>query len=765
MALAQLVAVMQRRLRRSRADVYGVTSLILLSLAFLSPALKDGLSVGGFDYDTTRTPLGSGVYTVVHAVTNGDAVSQMISWNDLSWHLIHAGHFPLWNQFSVLGMPQFLNFESSVLSLPDLLSYLVPVRFAFLVVVAAKLIIASTGAYLFARVIGCRPLSATFAGVAFMFAGAFSSWLTWPLSDVFAWSGWICALALVAYRPQGRLRHVVVLAIVVAFSIYGGFPEANAMFGVGMAAFVLAALVALLALRRRIEFRGVMRAGIGLVGGAGLAAPLWLPGLQVIAISHRTSEGAYVGLPTRALALLFSQGYYGLPTGPHPVLQMRLWPYYESVSYVGVVAAALVIVAVVTSIRRPVVAGLFFALLVSLAISYQPVGFHPLQSAINHLPYLKMVRFERMRTFTAFVIAILAALGLERIVQAPRERATKIAVLLGSLFTALVVVYLDVDSALKPAVRHARVGALLWPSISVVLLLALVGLLWSRSKWLSKPTSASVIAAGLMAFQTAFLFFAGVGVLSYSKPFFQSTTAVAKLQSIVGTALVGLNGGNVTNVRSFKDVGFYPNVNIGYSIRIFGVHDPLIPASYFASWPDQSAAPNAHGVGLFVPDVNSVMLAERYGIAFVLTRAGVPVPVGMQTVAVIAGETLSRVAHSSTFSFLSGPRDSVTSSSTNGNGSWRVTTSGPSAGELVLRITDLPGLHALIDGKPLVLQRYESVMLRAQVPAGRHIITVNYLPSRLKLGLVLALLVVISFGGAGMVALRRTRVASASHTR
>ena len=258
------------------------------------------------------------------------------------------------------------------------------------------------------------------------------------------------------------------------------------------------------------------------------------------------------------------------------------------------------------------------------------------------------------------------------------------------------------------------------------------------------------VAAGLFTIETAFLFFAGVGILSYSTPFFQVTHPIAQLQRIVGNSLVGLNGGNVTDVRTFEGVGFYPNVNIGYSIRIFGVHDPLLPAAYYASWPLRAAAPNAHGVGLFVPDIDTVSLARRYGIAYVLTKAGVPVPPHMTTVAVIAGETLSKVPGSATFSFVEGRGDQVRTSTSNGDGAWTIDTSGPSAGELVFRVTAVPGLHATIDGKPLTLSSYDSVMLKARIPKGEHVINLVYMPTRLLLGALLAALAVAALAGAGL---------------
>lgn len=759
MAIARFATRLRQSARERRGDLFGIGAVVALAAAFLAPAAKDGPSVGGFDFDTTLSPLGAGVYSVVHAVTNGDAVSQMVAWNDLSWRMVHAGQFPLWNQFSGLGMPQFLNFESSVLSLPDLVSYLVPVRFAFLVVVFVKLLIAGTGAYAVARVLRCRPIAATFAGVSFMLAGAFASWLTWPLSDVFAWSGWILAFGLLCLRESGRFRHVVGLAVAVAFSIYGGFPEANVMFGLGIAAVVLGAGIVAIATHRRVAAAGVARAMAGVCLGGALSAPLWLPGLQVISVSHRESEGSYVGLPTRAMALLFSQGYYGLPTGPHPVFQLPQFRYYEAVAYVGVIAVVLAIVAIGTSIRRPIVAGLTLALLISIALTYQPVAFHPLQSLVNSLPYLKMVRFERMRTMTSFLIAVLGALGLEQLFVAPRAKATRASLLVGAIGTALVVVYLDVDSALKVAVRHVRVGALVWPTLTAAAIVA-IALVITRPRTQLSRRVLTGIATALVSLQAGFLFFAGVGIASYSTPFFQVTPSIAKLQTIVGDSLVGLNGGNVTNVRSFKDVGFYPNVNIGYSIRIFGIHDPLLPAAYFASWPIQSAAPSARGVGLFVPDVNTVALAQRYGIGFVLTRAGIPVPQGMQTVAVIAGETVSKVPNSAQFSFVNTKSDKVVSTSSDGNGTWRIATSGTTSGDLVFRVTALPGFTATIDNKPLRLEPYDSVMLQAHLPSGSHEIVLQYAPRRIQIGVVVALVALLILIGGGLFEATAKRRAS-----
>ena len=68
-----------------------------------------------------------------------------------------------------------------------------------------------------------------------------------------------------------------------------------------------------------------------------------------------------------------------------------------------------------------------------------------------------------------------------------------------------------------------------------------------------------------------------------------------------------------------------------------------------------------------------------------------------------------------------------------------IKTSGNDPQVLRLRITDVPGWHATIDGKPLQLESYAGVMLQARVPAGDHTVVVRYWPSSLTVGIVLAI--------------------------
>jgi uncharacterized membrane protein YfhO len=72
----------------------------------------------------------------------------------------------------------------------------------------------------------------------------------------------------------------------------------------------------------------------------------------------------------------------------------------------------------------------------------------------------------------------------------------------------------------------------------------------------------------------------------------------------------------------------------------------------------------------------------------------------------------------------------------------------PRASLLELRISNVPGWQAQIDGRPLALEPFDSVMLEAQVPSGRHVVTLRYWPRAFSAGLAVAGATILSLAGA-----------------
>ena len=357
-----------------------VAWFVVIALLVLAPALAHGAAFGS--YDLLRQ---FGVLhqhgLVVHNLQAGDQSDSTIPVADLSWIQIHHGHLPLWNPYGALGLPLAFNWQAASFSVPALIGYLFPFNLAFTVQVVITLIIAGTGAYAFGRVLNWAMIPCLFAGTVFELSGPMIGWLGWPTSSVLAWSGWLFAAAFLILNRRAGVLPVAGLALVVAAMFYAGHPEVLAL-----VALSLVIAVAVVLARRSPHLGGsgpVRRPLIGLVTGTGagiaLAAPLLLPGLQVIAGSQHAAAGGDPAelvkgnppLPGGTLLHLAFQGYDGLPiAGNH-------WfgyagGYSETAAYVGIIPLVLVVVGVVACRRRPEVSALIAVVVAMTAIAFVP---------------------------------------------------------------------------------------------------------------------------------------------------------------------------------------------------------------------------------------------------------------------------------------------------------------------------------------------------------------------------------------------------------
>ncbi len=758
-------------------DVYGLAWVVALLGAYLSPALWDGFSFGPSDIANQLSLLTYAPHLAVHNGLNGDIITQKVPWNALDWLAVHHGQLPLWNRYSGDGMPLMLNFEATSFSLPTLVGYLFPLSSSFLVGVAATLLVAGTGTYAAARLAGIGPLGAALAGTTFMLSGSLSGWAGWAVSGPSVWAGWLLAGVFLCWRPRrGRFTGIVVVAISSAFAVYGGFPETLVLVGIALGTFVLVGGAAG-ALRGTAGFAALARLLVGVAGGAALSAPLWMPGLAVLNQSTRASENGTGGLPLHTLALLFAQGYDGLPTSGStwfgPV------DYYEATAYVGVVALVLALVSLLVDWRRPTVLALAASVLVSLVIIYLPVT----QRVVTRVG-AGSIATQRMLPMLAFSLAMLAGIGAEVLQRRWREPGVQLRALASLVACGVALSYLILAAGrgTTPAELSVRRHALVWPGLTfagMTGLLVLAAVVAPRSgrlppslldpsrlsevepagplaaigpagmgpssrkvTWQSRAVTSACIL--LLATQSAYLVWAGIGLNSYfSKPF-HVNQPLAELKHLVGGKLVALDGTNTQDVTLWTGVGLYPEVNIGYSIRELAIRDPVIPRAYLPhlASPDSHSQCKAREQSLRTSR-RIIGGARYYGASFVLAFPG-RVPKGTQFVAKLAtpaGDWLAlyRVPGATQFSFAPGNDAKVLSAKRTGNASWRLVVDVRRASALTLRLTYFPGWHVTAGGRALAVHKSGGLFLGVAVAAGTRTVTVNYWPAGLTAGFILAL--------------------------
>lgn len=744
--------------------------VVAAAAAVLAPALVHGVYLGPVDW-LTKYGVTSVPGTVVHNRQTFDQATQMIPWSSLAWSQVHQGHLPLWNPYSALGTPLAFNWQSAAFSLPALVGYALPMHLAYTVEVVGALVIAGSGTYVLSRLLGLGPLASTMAAVTFELSGSFVGWLGWPVAWVMAWSGWLFAAALLVLRGRRRGRAVALLATAIAGSVYAGQPDTLVLLGAGLLVFVAAVLVAR---APRLGGRGPVRAPLadllaGGVGGAALSAPLLLPGLQLGSHALRRAKGGVQALPAHDLIGFLVQGFDGEPlAGTHYFGGQSLF-YVHGADYLGAAALVLAALGVASSIRHrrrdPERMALVVLALVAAAVAFVGVVTAVAATIFSFDP----VTWFRSLLVLSFALALLAGIGMEEVVQRWHERGVRRFVLGGfAVAGALLLLVFAVGRGHLPGPEASiRLRSLLWPTVGVVA--GALGVVLAARVARRRPGPAA--ASWLLVVETVVLVVAGAPMVSSSPAPLPTTAAEAELARAVGNSLVGFG---TDSCFTSGELGIVPDANVAYEVRELADYDPLLPEAYYTAW---SSATGLEGgpsttpfvpFSLFCPAVTSSTVARRFGIGYVLEPPGTPGPDGTVLVTHVAGEGLYRVPGAADATLVArgagppgpdAPGRPVAVSRPD-PATWRVTTESTGPAVLRLRLTDVPGWHATLDGRPLALERWADVMLQATLPAGRHVVVLHYLPESFRDGTALlgvGLLVVLWLAFVPSGALRRRR--------
>lgn len=774
------------RPRRWLPDLLGLAWVLVAAGAVMAPSLVHGVSLGPFDqlarygllqpFQHGAKPL---VPASVHNTQLSDLFREMIPWTNLAWTQVHHGFLPLWNPYSGLGAPLAFNWQSAAASLPALVGYLFPVRLDFTVQVLITLAVAGTGTYVFARVLRLGVLGAAMAATVFELSGSFMALLGWPITSTMSWAGWMFALALLIVRGHHRRRDIVLFAVVVALAIYAGQPDTLIVLVVGLAVFV----VVMLGIRvRRWKLpsigRPVLGLSLGSIAGIGLAAPLLLPGSQLLSGSVR-GTGQHGALPAHDLLHLILQTFNGSFLSASVTFDTPGVGYVATAAFIGVFALVLAGVGVVARRRQPGVAALGAVLLTAVCLVYLP----ELVWLIRALGF-GAIRWIRAIQVLVFAFAVLSGVGLDVLVRSHNSRAVRNGLGAGfaSVGAVLLIVWTFGRGHLPNVEAAIRNKSFLWPTVEVLIGLFVFGLLvlfarfrssssGQQNRWWADP--ARMAGVVLLVCSTGFLVALNAPWWPSSSSYLKPTPTVTALKRAVGNSTVGFGGGSCFFPPT---LGIPANVNVAFGIHELDSYDPLTPELLFTSWELETKtfarplgyAANAIPVSTFCPTVQTVSAARLFGVEYVLEFETPKAPPGSVFVARIGNEKLYRIpgvslATLTPIKTLGQPLPPIDASGTPVSvaqptpSSWSLHTNASTPQVLRLRLTDVPGFHASLDGKPLPLTRFAGIMLQAKIPPGPHTIEVHYWPDTFNVGIVIAACTVVLTAAVLLVDARRRR--------
>ena len=749
------------------------TGFVLLSILALLPTLVHGAVLGPFDF-LSLFGLGHVSGVSVYNSINSDLVQQDLPWMNVAWRQVHEGSLPLWNPYSGLGMPLGLDFITEAFSVPMLVSYLVPLQYGLLTAVVVKMTIAGSGVFVLARVCRQRYLPAFFAGAVFELSGAFTVWLGWSQSGVMEWAGWVIAAIIVVLRGERRVRSVIALAVVLALSVYGGQPQTSIFIAVGSVVVVVVVLASRVAASRQMGtiVRPILDLALGVVAGVGLSAPLWLPATQLTAGTARFQSGHYVPFSVHYLVNLAFNGFYGFPVRGSEYFTPA--NYYEVTSYVGVAVLILAAHGIVMRFRSVEVKALTIMSVVMVLIAF----FAPVTALVDKVPHGGGIEWNRDVMLVALALAVLAGFGLEALWEGATNRRVQlvfgvISGLAGAGLLALWVVGVVYGGLTASQVR-IRERSFFWPVLETLgCLVVLVGIVvlrrassvsrlddddvaGRRRLELSQRRGSLVGVVAIGALSVAFLLSSNGPLWSGSHPYFPTTPAEVSLMRAVGSSTVGFGG--CQSVGGYANAGILPEANAAYRVHEIAFYDTAVaPATYYKSWAVATGRPEVVAPnGVFCPSMTSASLARHYGVEFILDPPGLPQPKGTVLDMRIAGEKLYRVPGAAPVTLSThgarigrvGPIAHPTPAV------WHFDVTTRSRATMVVRLTDVPGWHATIDGRPLSLRSWSYVMMQAEIPPGNHVVMLRYWPSKFTLGLILAALTLLALLAASIIGWR-----------
>jgi len=502
--------------------------LALFVFAYLWPALVGGKMLSPLASLYGYTPwrqlqprdVGSYLNPLLADVPTAD-----YPWRFLARELIREGTFPAWNPYAFAGIPFFANPQTMVLSPFSIPLWVLPLDYAVGLSAALTLWAAAFGAYLLVRELGLRFLPGLLAGVAYALCSYHVVWLTHgslpAVSALLPWMLWLIERTL----RRGGLGPVLGLALATAIAVTGGHPGTQVHVLGASALYALVRTATVAGLPRAVRVRRLALAGGGLALGVLLVAVMFLPELlsahgTLGTQARRGGGGELPGthMPLGALASVLFPDWWGRPSalaiaGPvfHPQANVAVEvTFNERTFFAGVVALVLAVVALLAPGRWRRKLPFVVLGVLALAVPLHAPGVYWL---VEHLPGFELVKNQRMHFVFELATAVLAAFGLDALLDASRSRAPRrllLAPLLGVLAALIAILVLGPGGAdVRQVAHHFLTGAdvstnaaLSLTSVAWALLLACgVGaVLLAMRRWPRRTTALAALLVLLAAF-------------------------------------------------------------------------------------------------------------------------------------------------------------------------------------------------------------------------------------------------------------------------
>jgi hypothetical protein len=349
----------------------------------------------------------------------GDTVDGVYPARALFADATRDGDFLAWNPYPAGGTSLGADGSSATISPFQLIYVALPNWYAPAVIKLVQMAVAIGFTFLFCRLIGAGRIAAMFGGLAFAGSGFMVMWTNWPHPEVAAViPALFWATERFLRRPAARTAGPIALAL--AVMLLGNFPAVvlHSLYVLGPYVLVRVALMHGLTWRRALG--RLTGSGLAVVTGVLLTAAVLLPFVLRLGFigTESRSQNPQLKLGLDTLLTTVAPKAFGLSTEGPDAAYFGAYNQVETIAFVGATTALLALAAVVLPRSRATPRGPREVFAVATAtIGWAAFVGGDLLAQLQRLPGFEESFVGRTRAILGFMVAVLAALGLQALVE------------------------------------------------------------------------------------------------------------------------------------------------------------------------------------------------------------------------------------------------------------------------------------------------------------------------------------------------------------
>jgi hypothetical protein len=420
--ILRVVRALRAHQHRTAAGLFA-----LFVLAYLWPALVGGKVLAPTTVLYLYVPFKAAAPGNLERLVNPELADVALSyypWQVLARQLIRAGTFPAWNPYAFGGTQLWANPEVAWLSPFSLPLWIFSLQWGLGLSAALKLWTAGFGTYLLVRELKLGFWPGIVAGLGFTLCAFNVVWLGYgvfvSVAALLPWALWLCERILRRGSPAAGLA---LAGIVAAFQL-GGHPgtQVHVAGAVVLYAGLRAATIRDPRRRERMARLALVAAalGVGTLVSAVVNVPAERAAAGTFGAAYRRNGAPGFpasSMPFHMIRTALFPDWWGRPSNLVS-FQRPLVNYRERTFYSGAVVLLLATVALVSggAWRRKAPFAALGA--IGLAVALHVAG---IWTAVVHLPLLDRVQDQRMALWFELAVCVLAAFGLQGVLDRPAQ--------------------------------------------------------------------------------------------------------------------------------------------------------------------------------------------------------------------------------------------------------------------------------------------------------------------------------------------------------